>query len=419
MIAVNDDSGKANTISVSPLAKDSKTRKKLELNYRRAKQMDHSPDLDQLADQFDYQQCRYQYWQAPEFSLLYGTPLWEQASPGQKLILNHLYWVAYYSQIIAAEVATIFFNQTSATGLYPLRDFRLVCDTLDLETSQERCHIHAFQTVIDQVEQSLFNGNLFGQPRRSPFRETMIFADTNWFKNWWKALQLQGFGLLSANNAFLACQYLTVRGLRTLNGKLVQHKLSNFYQQQSEPEKSPIPTQISHYHFLDESFHFNTSTILSHDVSRLLNSPTAFERKLINLGIRGCQKDHYHVSVAVNGIFWYDPALYNTIAKLLTSPLFGLSTQECQAMLWACFAQETEALHRSFQTHQEARLSYQVYLEPLPFVDRTNKSMAVMERNSVPRYLKLQSKALQRFSVPYYSDLLSWQKINGIALGRN
>ncbi|WP_237269584.1 P-aminobenzoate N-oxygenase AurF [Synechocystis sp. CACIAM 05] len=396
MTAVINSLSQPNATSTSLLAKDSKTRKKLELNYRRAKQTDHSPNLDQLAEQFDYQQCRDQYWQAPEFSLLYGTPLWEQSSPGQKLILNHLYWVAYYSQIIAAEVATIFFNQTSATGLYPLTDFRLVCDTLDLETSQERCHIHAFQTVIDQVESTLFGGNLFGQPRRSPFRETMIFANTNWFKNWWKGLQLQGFGLLSANNAFLASQYLTVRGLRTLNGKLVQHKLSSFYRPQ-EPESNTIPTQISYYHFLDESFHFNTSTILSQDVGRLLPAPTVFERQLVNLGIRGCQRDHYHVSVAINGIFWYDPALYGTITKLLTSPLFGLSAQECKVMLWACFAQETEALHRSFQTHQEAWLSYQAYLDPLPFVDRTNKSMALMKGNSRERYLKLQGKTLQRF----------------------
>ncbi|MFH7029315.1 MAG: hypothetical protein ACHBN1_28960 [Heteroscytonema crispum UTEX LB 1556] len=41
--------------------------------------------------------------------------------------------MAYYSQIISAEIATIFFNQISAAGLYAPEDFRLVCDTLDLE----------------------------------------------------------------------------------------------------------------------------------------------------------------------------------------------------------------------------------------------------------------------------------------------
>ncbi len=381
----------------SLLAKDSKVFKKLQLNYRRAKQTDHSPTLDGLAEQFDYQQWRNCYWQSPEFSLLYGTPLWEQASAHQRIILNHLYWVAYYTQIIAAEVATIFFNQTSATGLYPLTDFRLVCDTLDLESSQERSHIHAFQTIIDQVEQALFGQNIFGHPRRSPFRETMIFADTNDFKSWWKGLQLQGFGLLSANNPFLACQYLTVRGLRTLNGKLVQHKLGNFYHQWEEPNIAPIPTKISYYHFLDESFHFNTSTILSHDVSRLLKPPTIFEKKLVNLGVKGCQRDHYHVSAAINGIFWYDPALYGAVQKLLISPIFNLSAQECEAMMRGCFGQETEALQRSFQTHREAIESYQAYLEPLDFIDSKNKSMALMKENSIERYLKIQNRSLNHF----------------------
>lgn len=397
MITTNNITANTDNESQSLLAKDSKTLKKLQLNYRRAKQTDHSPTLDTLADQFDYDQWRHYYWQAPEFSLLYGTPLWEQSSTDQKLMLNHLYWVAYYTQIIAAEVATIFFNQTSAAGLYPLTDFRLVCDTLDLETSQERSHINAFQTVIDRVEQTLFEESIFGHPRRSPFRETMIFADTNSFKNWWKGIQLQGFGLLSANNPFLACQYLTVRGLRTLNGKLIQHKLSNFYHQWPEPDNSPIPTKISYYHFLDESFHFNTSTILSHDVSRLLKPPTFFEKQLVNLGIKGCQQDHYHVSVAINGIFWYDPALYGTVKKLLTSPIFNLSALESEAMIRACFGQETEALHRSFQTHREAGESYQVYLEPLDFIDSNNKSMALMKKNSIECYLKVQNKALNHF----------------------
>jgi hypothetical protein len=381
----------------SLLQKDPKTYRKLQLNYRRAKQTDHSPELDALAEQFDYEQCKNSYWNPEEFSLLYGTPLWEQSSQCQRILLNQLYWVAYYAQIISAEIATIFFNQTSATGLYSLQDFRLVCDTLDLETSQERSHINAFQTVIDQVETQLFGQQIFGYPMRSPFRETMIFADTNKLKSWWKGVQLHCFGLLSAGNSFLACQYLTVRGLRTLNGKLVQHKLSNFYHHHPTPELSPIPAQISYYHFLDESFHFNTSTILSHDVTRSLKPPTTFERQILNLGIYGCQRDHYHVSAAINGLFWYDPALYLAIYQVLRSPHFGLTSEEATAMLKSCFTQETEGLHRSFQTHQEAIDSYKVYLDPLEFISKQNKEMRLMSDNSIPQYLELQTKALNRF----------------------
>ena len=376
----------------------SKPYRKLDLNYRRAKATDHSPDLDALAQQFNYADCRDRPWNPPQFSLLYGTPLWDQASHPQRLLLNQLYWVAYYAQIISAEIATIFFNQTSATGLYSLEGFRLVCDTLDLETSQERAHIAAFRTIIDAVEGELFGEEpLFGYPMRSPFRETMIFAETDRFRNFWKGLQLRAFGLLSAGNSFLACQYLTVRGLRTLNGKLVQHKLSQFHSQQPNPKDSPIPTQISYYHFLDESFHFNTSTILSHEVTHCLAPPTAFERNLVNRGIAGCQRDHFWFSAAINGIFWYDPALYPVIYKLLRSAHFGLSAPEAKAMLKACFIQETEGLHHSFKTHQEAMDSYKVYLEPLDFVSPQNRSMAVMGRSSIPHYLQVQKRALDRF----------------------
>lgn len=381
----------------SPLQPESKTYQKLQLNYKRAKQTDHSPELDKLAEKFNYEDCQNSYWNPPQFSLLYGTPLWEQATESQKIILNQLYWVAYYSQIISAEIATIFFNQTSATGLYSMEGFRLICDTLDLETNQERSHINAFQTVIDEVEQKLFGERIFSYPMRSPFRETMIFADTNRFKNWWKALQLYSFGLLSSGNTFLACQYLTVRGIRTLNGKLVQHKLSNFHSQHLNPEKSPLPAQISYYHFLDESFHFNTSTILSHDVSKCLKPPTNFECQVTNLGIKGCQKDHYHVSVAINGIFWYDPALYQAIYKILRSPLFEFSIESAKAMLISCFAQETEGLHRSFQTHNEAISSYRIYLEPLEFISADNKEVKIMASNSIEKYLKTQKKALKKF----------------------
>lgn len=105
-----------------------------------------------------------------------------------------------------------FFNQTSATGLYSIEGFRLICDTLDLETRQERSHISAFRRVIDEVENKLFGERIFSFPMRSPFRETMIFADTNSFKNWWKSLQLHCFGLLSAGNTFFSLSIFNCSG---------------------------------------------------------------------------------------------------------------------------------------------------------------------------------------------------------------
>jgi hypothetical protein len=379
------------------LLEESKTYRKLKINHTRNQQQDHTALLDQAVQAFNYEDCKDQYWNPEVFSLLYGTPLWEQASGTQRIILNQLYWVAYYSQIVSAEIATIYFNQTSATGLYAQEGFRLICDTLDLESAQERAHIHAFRTISSQTELALFGRHIFTYPMRSPFTETMIFADTNRFKTWWKKIQLQYFGLISANNAFLACQYFTVRGVRTLNGKLVQHKLSNDYQKSNNPENAPIPAKVSYYHFLDESFHFNSSTIVSQDVISYLEPPTQFEKMVANLGLRGCQQDHFHVSAAINGIFWYDPALYSAIYQVLRSSHFDFNHTEALAMMQCCFTQETTGLHLSFQTHQEAMASYKVYVEKLDYLWQSNREMSLMAKNSIPQYLAIQQHKMRQF----------------------
>jgi hypothetical protein len=372
--------------------------RKLQINHTRNKQQDHTALMDEATANFQYKDCQNEYWNPEEFSLLYGTPLWEQSTPHQRIILNQLYWVAYYSQIVSAEIATIYFNQTSAAGLYAQEDFRLICDTLDLESSQERAHINAFRTIAKQVEQALFGELIFTYPMRGPFTETMVYADTNALKTWWKKFQLQYFGLISANNTFLACQYFTVRGVRTLNGKLVQHKLSNYYQKHPQQDNAPIPAKISYYHFLDESFHFNSSTILSHDVVTCLPPPTKFERLVANLGLLGCQRDHFHFSAAINGIFWYDPALYDKIYRVLRSPIFNMSDTDAKEMMRRCFTEESEGLHRSFLTHQEAMQSYKVYVEKLDYLWQRNLEMSLMGANSISQYLGTQQSAFQRFN---------------------
>ena len=372
--------------------------RKIQINHTRNRNQDQTENIDAAARDFRYADCQDEYWNPEEFSLMYGTPLWEQSTASQRIKLNHLYWVAYYSQIISAEIATIYFNQTSAAGLYAQEDFRSVCDMLDLESAQERAHINAFRTVSQQVEEVLFGKRVFTYPMRGPFTETMVFADSNAIRLWWKKIQLQYFGLISANNAFLACQYFTVRGIRTLNGKLVQHKLSKYYQQHPDPDRSPIPSKISYYHFLDESFHFNSSTILSHEVVKCLPPPTKYERMVANLGLRGCQQDHYHFSAAINGIFWYDPAMYGAIATVLRSDIFGMDEAEIAAMLARCFTEESEGLHNSYQTHAEAMASYKAYLANVDYAWATNKEMSLMGANSIPKYLATQRRALKGYA---------------------
>ena len=374
-----------------------KTNKKISLNYHKNHEQDQTEHIDQAAKDFVYGSCKKEYWNPKEFSFLFGTEVWRQSTEDQKLLLNHLYWVAYYSQIISAEIATILFNQTSAAGLYGLEDFRIVCDMLDLESAQERAHVNAFKTISENVEKELFGYRLFSYPMRTPFAETMIYPDSNKLKLFWKKLQLRAFTMLSSDNAFIACQYFAVRGVRTLNGKLVQHRLSQYYFDHSDQENAPIPAKISYHHFMDESYHFNSSRILSHDILKILKPPTKFERWVINHGLRGAQHDHYNFSTAINGIFWYDPALFPAVHNLFLSPVFGMDAKEAKKFMLLCFGEESEGLHESFKTHQTALESYKSYVADLDHLDGVNKEMKIMSQNSVSKHLSVNRRALGSF----------------------
>lgn len=379
------------------LLDDSKTLRKLELNYRKNKAQDNTPIIDRLGEEFRYKDCRNVYWNPERFSLLYATPLWEQSDESQRVKLNQIYWVAYYSQIISAEIATIFFNQTSAAGLYSMEDFRIVCDTLDLESAQERSHITAFKKIGEEFEEKVFGQRLFTYPMRGPFVETMIHHNSNRVSNFWRWIQLHAYTLLSSGNAFIGCQYFAVRGVRTLNGKLIQHQLSQFYSKNTDKESAPVPSQVSYAHFLDESFHFNSSTVISHDVLKSVREPTRFEKWVANQTLRGTQKDHYHFSTAINGLFWYDPALFPKIYKILRSQIFGMNDRESREMMRRCFSEENEGLQLSAASRQTAIDSYRQYLADLDYVDGDNKEMALMRRNSVARHLETNRRELRKF----------------------
>src|SRR5262249_36962594 len=116
-----------------------------------------------------------------------------------------------------------------------------------------------------------------------------------------------------------------------------------------------------------------------------------------NQGLRGSQKDHYHFSTAINGLFWYDPALFPKVYKILRSPVFGMSDRDACLMMEACFTRENEALHASEKSRQIAIDSYREYLADLKYVDCTNKEMEIMRRNSVAKHLETNRRELRRF----------------------
>ncbi len=380
------------------LRDDQKTWKRLELNHRRNVEQDHTEKMDAASAAFDFAACKDEMWNPERYSLLWGTPIWEQASAHQRVVLNQLYWLAYYSQIISAEIATIFYNQTSAAGLYAEEDFRLVCDTLDLESTQERAHIHAFRRVSDAVEKQLFGRRVFSYAMRGPYDETMVHTDAGAARRFWKKLQLRSWGLLSSGSSFIACQYFTVRGLRTLNGKLVQHQLSRYWANHADKERAPIPSAISYYHFQDESYHFNTSMMVAQDVVKSLRPPTRFERAVVNAAVDGCQRDHFQFSTAIAGIFWYDPSLYRPVFEVLTSPVFGMERGQALQLMERSFCRDNDGMRESASVHATARESYVKFLDGMDFLSADNREMKRMGRNSIDRHLVANQQAFRRFA---------------------
>lgn len=377
---------------------DIKTYKKIEMALKKSKELDQTVNMDLAAKAFSLKECENEVWNPEAFSLMYGTYLWDQSTPVQRVKLNQLYWIAYYAQIISAEIATIFFNQVSGAALYGLQDFRVVCDTLDLESAQERAHINAFQTINEQFEIATFGERIFSYPMRGPFVKTMLYSDLNPFEEYWRQWQLKFYSMISSGNAFIGSQYFMVRGLRTLNGKIVQHQLSKYYTNHQDKENSPIPSKISYYHFIDESFHFNTSTVVAHDVMKSLPTPTAFESRIANMTLLGCQRDHFNFSTAINGIFWYDPALYPKIYKVLRSAIYGMDHKTALDVLEKSFCEESVGAEASYKTHLLSRESYKEYLCDVGYVNKQNKEMQLMSQNTLERHLKVNRQEFKNFA---------------------
>ena len=386
-----------------------KALKKINLNYKRNLTQDNTEELDQLAQAFCYDKAKDEYWNPPEYSLLWGSPLWDQASEAERLKLNHLYWVAYYAQIISAEIATIFFNQTSAASLYTVDEFANTCRMLDLESLQERSHINTFRTVGQATEQALFGDSLFMGPMKLPFSETMIYQNTDYFRRMVKNWMLKTYTLLSSGSVFIGCQYFTIRGLRTLNGKLIQHKLSQYFQNHPSQGDAPIPAKVSYHHFLDESYHFNSSTIISQDLVQLVKKPTTFEKWVVNMGVLGCQRDHYYFNSSVNGIFWYEPAMFQDVYRVLRSPVFAMNHPDAIEMMRQCFCKENQAMHKAHRLHKEAAQSYETYVADLEFLSPKARSMDLMKKSSIQQHLTRNLQAFSKFESGEIPSLSSYQ----------
>lgn len=373
--------------------------KTTEINYRRNKESNYTEKITELDQNFDYNSHRDHYWSDPEFSILYGTPLYDAASSSQKIALNHLFWVGGYNLTAASETNTALYNQITGSVFYNIGGYETLCHELDVETSQERHHIHAFRTIANMTEMALLGKVIFGNPLTG--NESKVIQ-----KGLVGRLSpgpiRQLFGFNWGSTPFLASQYYALRFIANMLLKLTEHSRSQYFRElEKKGEFIPSPTAVSHYHFLDESFHTTTSLLIAQELYKDFPKPTAYEKFMANFSIYMMQLTILN-GLSAGAVASFSPDqlfVIPLVYKILRSPLFGMSTQEALFWIEKCFCHEHEGLHLNLKYHQRLISELCKFFDKLDYTWQVNREMRVMATGaSISKAVHNNTKFFHKFS---------------------
>nr|RNJ65942.1 MAG: hypothetical protein EDM05_28295 [Leptolyngbya sp. IPPAS B-1204] len=369
---------------------------RVEINHRHNVASDYTEKIQELDKSFNYSDnCPY-YWGEPHLSLLYGTPLYEVASPDQKLALNHLYWAAVYYLTAANEIAATLYNEVTASVLFPL-GYETLCHELDFETNQERHHIHAFHHIGNSTEMALLGQIILHDILRQVYKSNGILGRVPL-----RQLVHKFFAAHWSVSPFLATQFFTMRYIANILLQNKESQYSKYYRDlERRGEFTPIPTAVSRYHLLDEAFHMTTSQFLSQDLPKDFPPPSTYERTILNTQVYLLQQNSlYGISGAIPGGFVGDkPGAMPMVYKLLQSPLFGMSSEETFDWMEKIFCHEHEGFHNTLRFHKRALADLRNALEKDEYLWPVNREMRVMAAaGSIEKAIAANKKALKTFA---------------------
>lgn len=320
---------------------------RIEKTFQNNKNSDYTEKLRDLGNEFSYANNSNYYWGDPELSLLYGTPLYDAASPTQKLALNHLYWVGNYNHTAVSEATTSIYNKVTNGVFRAVGGYETLCDELDFETEQESYHIRTFQKIGYKTKMAIVGKTILGnslydksakenvdgwlrplipQPVRnyfisnkgsSPFSlhrdkalseiaKTMLRDKKHYYSEYLRSLEEKGeeipapadglggriaprywlkfFTVHWGMSPFMACQYYSLRYTANAILKNQEYPYVRRYRElEQKGEYIPTPTAVSYYHLLDEAFHTTISQTLARDTYKDFPQPTAYERFISGL----------------------------------------------------------------------------------------------------------------------------------------
>lgn len=450
---------KTNQSSTLPEGKVKKHVKLTEINYRRNTDSDYTEKIEELEKNFNYSSNSNYYWGPPELSILYGTPLYEEASPSQKRALNHFYWTKQYNQTAATEANAVLYNQVTAGVFANLGGHETLCQELELETKQERYHIHAFhamgyKTQVALIGKKGFNANVRGKLSKSKnnsakglaslllpqllsfnlpkfqddsFRfitnQVVLKSKANCYSQYLKELErkgepipaqttgllgqigsrpfLQFFTLNCGTSPFLACVFYVPRFMANMLLKNYEYRYSQYYRELEKKGKFiPAPTAVSYYHLLDESFHTTTSQLIAQDLYKEFSKPTAYEKFLANLVIYRTQKLVLSgLSGGLPGVFRNDASFMLSFYNLLQTSIFNMSFHEALHWTKKCFCEEHEGFHVNLKFHKHLLSDLRRSFEKIDYLWPVNREMRLMASGgSIAKAIQKNIKVFERFS---------------------
>nr|AQX77693.1 NocO [Nodularia sp. HBU26] len=427
--------------NTSPISQINKVIPLLEKNYGNNLDSDYTEKIQELDRNFNYSANSNVYWSEPEHSILYGTPLYEQASLSQKLALNHLHWVLFYKRVADSETELIHYNTITADCLMAANsDYKMLVELLAHETYQERQHIHAFSQINYKTTKALLGKKALVNPvsHETTVREQksdksanyistaanliammlpgkkQSYADsdkylsfpTNGFFNGFSGKsdisRKQFFSDNWRSYPFLAANFYAVRYMANLLLKNHEFGIHCYFKKMHKNnEFIASPTAISHYHFLDEAFHTTTSLFLGRDFHKYLPKPSRYEKWIANLAILQAQHENLN---AISGIstnrFLSDGDVIIYLMKLLQSPVFDMSSQEAIQWIEKCLCYEHEGFHVNLKVHHKLLSELRKFAEQLDYLWPVNREMRVMASGgSIKKAIKNNIKAFNQFSI--------------------
>lgn len=427
--------------------------------YQNNTNSDYTEKMEVLGKNFDYESNSQVYWGETQFSTLYGTPLYQEASETQKLALNHLYWVGQYSHTANSEANTILYNRVTAGVFANIPGYEKLCDELNFETDQEHYHIKTFQRIGYKTKMALQGranlkktarkGVLTDEPSwiekllpekvrsvASPQTIESLMRSTTKLMHGKQAqyysrylAQKDGesipttiggiigytapasaFKFLTLNwgsSPFMACQYYCMRMIANMSLKAYEHQYFKQYRElDKRGEFIPAPTAVSYFHMLDESFHTTMSQTIAQEVYRDFAPPTTYEKLLSNLILIRAQSGILGgLSAWLPATFRSDEAFIGSLYKLLQSPLFEMSQEAALQWMRKCLCEEHEGFHANLKHHQSLLSDFQRFFSRIDYLWSVNRDMKIMAAGgSIPKAIASNSKALERFTKSLAAD---------------